>query len=122
MSTMYSESHEWARQDGEVYVIGLSSFAAGEVGEVIHVELPAVGDSVTQGEAMGEIESVKSVNDIYAPVTGTVEAVNEALADQPEYINQDAMGKGWLLTVRASSDDPCAGLMDEAAYQAHIRS
>lgn len=122
MSIMFTESHEWVRQDGDVYVVGLSAFAAGEVGEVIHVELPAVGETITQGEAMGEIESVKSVNDIYAPISGTVETINESLADNPESINQDAMGQGWLLTVRASAANPCEGLMDEAAYQSHIRS
>ncbi|TVR44362.1 MAG: glycine cleavage system protein GcvH [Planctomycetota bacterium] len=122
MSEHYLESHEWARRDGDLIVIGLSPFAAGEVGEIIHVELPEIGSSLSKGEAMGEIESVKSVNDIYAPVSGEVVAVNEALADAPELVNNDALGEGWLCKLKASDADPLAGLMDRAAYDAHIRA
>lgn len=115
----YLESHEWARQDGDEIVVGLSPFAANEVGEVIHVELPAVGTQVTRGAAMAEIESVKSVNDCYAPVTGEVVAVNDELAEHPELVNDDAEGKGWFVRVRPSDADPLAGLMDAEAYRQH---
>ena len=122
MSEFYLESHEWARVEGDLVVVGLSPFAAGEVGEIIHIELPAVGDTLSKGEPMGEIESVKSVNDIYSPIDGEVIEVNEALADAPELVNNDALAAGWFLKVKASADDTHRGLMDSAAYDAHIRS
>lgn len=121
MSEYYLESHEWARADGDLYVVGLSPFAAGEVGEIIHIELPEVGSSITRGEAMGEVESVKSVNDIYAPISGEIVAINDALADNPEVVNNDALGAGWFLKVKASDADPLAGLLDSNAYDQHIR-
>jgi glycine cleavage system H protein len=121
MSVFFMESHEWARLDGDEVVVGISSFAAGEVGEVIHVELPEAGAIVTKGEACAEIESVKSVNDFYAPVDGTVVKVNEALGDAPELVNAEAEAGGWFFTIKPSADEPLAGLMDQAAYDAHIR-
>ena len=122
MSEFYLESHEWARVEGDIVVVGLSPFAADEVGEIIHIELPAAGDSLSKGEAMGEIESVKSVNDIYSPIDGEVVEVNEALVDAPELVNSDALGAGWFLKVKASADNVTAGLLDAASYDAHIRS
>lgn len=120
MSERYLESHEWARPEGTAVVIGLSPFAAGEVGEIIHVELPAVGSTVTRGQPMGEIESVKSVNDIYSPVTGTVIAINEALRDHPELVNQEPLAGGWFIRVSTVGGDPLEGLLDAAGYQQHI--
>ena len=122
MSEYYLESHEWARVEGDLVVVGLSPFAAGEVGEIIHIELPAVGDSLSKGEAMGEIESVKSVNDIYSPLDGEVIEINESLTDAPELVNNDALAAGWFLKVKASGSDITEGLMDVSAYEAHIRS
>jgi len=122
MSMVYTESHEWARADGEEIVVGISSFAAGEVGEIIHVELPKPGTTVNRGKGMAEIESVKSVNDIYAPVDGEISAINEALADKPELVNEDPSGAGWLVRIKPSGDQPLAGLMDEAAYEKHTQS
>ena len=121
MSLHFMESHEWARQDGDEIVIGLSAFAAGEVGDVIHVELPEVGASTKRGEALAEIESVKSVNDYYSPVDGEVIAVNEALADNPELVNQSPEGDGWFAKIKPSSDQPLDGLLDAAAYQAKVQ-
>ncbi|GDY11745.1 glycine cleavage system H protein [Planctomycetota bacterium] len=120
MSEAYLPTHEWARADGDQVVIGLSPFAAGEVGEIIHVQLPKVGATLKRGTACAEIESVKSVNDIYAPVDGTVVEVNTALADHPELVNQDPLGKGWFARVRPSGAQPLAGLMPAAAYQAQL--
>ncbi len=120
MSEFYRESHEWARQEGEEIVIGLSSYAAGEVGEVIHVELPEIGDQAETGIPIAEIESVKAVNDFYSPVTGTVTAVNEKLEEQPELVNQDPQGTGWFFKLKPAGDDPFAGLLDQAAYDKHI--
>ena len=120
MGTWYLDSHEWARADGAEVVVGLSAYAAGEVGDVIHVQLPAVGTAVKRGGHLADIESVKSVNEIYAPVDGTVTAVNAALAEQPELVNQDPGGKGWFLRIKPSAAQPFAGLKDEATYLAQV--
>jgi len=116
MDIGYLESHEWARRDGDAVLVGLSKFAAGEIGEVIHVELPATGERVERGQAVGEIESVKAVNDFYSPVTGEVVAINEALGDKPELVNEDPEGGGWFMRVRAEGDDPLAGLLSADDY------
>ncbi len=118
MSESYLPTHEWARQDGPLVVIGLSAFAAGEVGEVIHVELPKVGQKLTRGSACAEIESVKSVNDYYAPVDGEVVEVNAALAAKPETLNADPLGAGWFAKVKPSAPAPLAGLLPAAQYLA----
>lgn len=122
MSEAYLKSHEWARSEGAEVVIGLSPFAAGEVGEVIHVELPKVGATVNRGKPCAEIESVKSVNDFYSPVDGVVVAVNDGLADQPELVNQDALGKGWFARIKPSVADPLDGLLSKADYEAQIQA
>jgi len=120
MSESYLPTHEWARPAGAQLTVGLSAFAAGEVGEVIHVQLPAVGTVLTRGKPCAEIESVKSVNDFYSPVDGTVTAVNAELANHPELVNQDPMGKGWFLTVTPTGKDPLAGLTPSAPYLASV--
>lgn len=121
MTEHYLPSHEWARQDGSVITIGLSAFAAGEVGEVIHVELPKVGATLTKGKACAEIESVKSVNDFYAPVDGVVTEINSALAAQPELLNQDSTGKGWFAKIKPASTTPLSGLLTSEQYQAQLK-
>ena len=118
MSERYLPTHEWARLDGADVVIGLSAFAAGEVGEVIHVELPKAGQKVARGQACAEIESVKSVNDYYSPVDGEVVEVNPAIAAHPELVNEDPAGKGWFVRIRPSAKDPLAGLLSAAEYAA----
>jgi glycine cleavage system H protein len=121
MSACYLPTHEWARTEGDLVVIGLSAFAAGEVGDVIHVGLPKVGATVSRGVACAEIESVKSVNDYYAPLDGSVVAINEALADHPELVNQDPGGTGWFAKVKPAKPDWAAGLLAEAQYQASLK-
>ena len=121
MSERYLPSHEWARTEGDLIVIGLSPFAAGEVGDVIHVELPKVGATLTRGKACAEIESVKSVNDYYAPVDGTVTAVNAALANAPELLNQDPLNKGWFVKIKPTKADALAGLMTNDEYQKQLK-
>jgi len=121
MSERYLPTHEWARTEGDLIVIGLSPFAAGEVGDVIHIELPKVGATLTRGKACAEIESVKSVNDYYAPVDGTVTAVNTALANAPELLNQDALNKGWFAKIKPSKADALAGLMTNDEYQKQLK-
>jgi glycine cleavage system H protein len=120
MSESYLPTHEWARAEGGLVVIGLSPFAAGEVGEVIHVQLPAVGAALARGKACAEIESVKSVNDYYSPVDGTVTEVNAALANNPELVNSDPLKGGWFVKIKPAKADALAGLLSAADYQAKI--
>jgi len=121
MSDRYLPSHEWARTEGDLVVIGLSSFAAGEVGDVIHVGLPKIGAVLTRGVACAEIESVKSVNDYYSPLDGTVTAVNDALADHPELLNQDPAGTGWFAKVKPAKPGALDGLLTAEQYQAGLK-
>ena len=121
MNEHYLPTHEWARLDGAAVVIGLSPFAAGEVGEVIHVQLPKVGDVLTRGKPCAEIESVKSVNDYYSPVDGTVVEVNPALANAPELVNGDPLGKGWFVRITPAKPDALAGLLGAEAYLAKLK-
>ena len=116
----YTEAHEWVRDLGDGVVrIGITDHAQSQLGDVVFVQLPAVGDTVTAGAAVGEVESTKSVSDVYAPISGVVSAVNEALADAPETINADPYGEGWLveITVEDGAGDPTGELLDAAAYQ-----
>jgi glycine cleavage system H protein len=121
MSTCYLPTHEWARAEGDLVVVGLSAFAAGEVGDVIHVGLPKVGGTVARGVACAEIESVKSVNDYYSPLDGTVVEANPALADHPELVNQDPTGKGWFAKIRPAKAAWADGLLSAEQYQAGLK-
>src|SRR5689334_3381225 len=122
----YTDQHEWALvQDsggeGTVVRIGITDHAQDALGDIVYVQLPAVGDDVAPGGAIGEVESTKSVSDVYAPIAGVVTAVNEALEDAPETINADPYGEGWLVEIRVAGDgDPTADLLDAAAYQALV--
>jgi glycine cleavage system H protein len=113
----YSRSHEWARHndDGSV-TVGISDSAQDQLGDMVYVELPEVGQSVTAEEACAVVESVKAASDVYAPVTGEVVEVNDALGDAPEIVNQDAYGAGWLFRVKPSDVDELDALMDGDAY------
>lgn len=114
---LYSKSHEWLRVEGAEAYIGITHFAQEALGDITYVDLPAVGDTLTAGKELGSIESVKAASELYAPVSGTVSAVNEALADAPDLVNKDPYGQAWLLRITLTS--PPAGLMDAAAYEAH---
>jgi len=114
----YSKDHEWARSEGGRVRVGITDFAQDALGDIVFVSLPAVGTTVATGDVIGEIESTKSVSELYAPVAGEVVAVNEALADAPERLNQDPYGEGWVCEVVASEPDATMGLMDAAAYRA----
>jgi glycine cleavage system H protein len=123
----YTEQHEWALVQGgdggsTVVRVGLTDHAQDALGDIVFVQLPDVGDDVSPGNPMGEVESTKSVSDVYAPVAGTVTAVNDALADAPETINADPYGAGWLVEIEVSGDagDPTDGLLDAAAYRALV--
>ena len=116
----YSAEHEWARRldDSSRVRVGITDFAQDALGDVVYVDLPAVGGSVATGEAVGELESTKSVSEMYAPVAGTVVAVNEALADQPQLLNEDPYGEGWLCEIEMSDPAGLDAMMDAATYLA----
>ena len=114
----YTDDHEWLRVEGGEGVIGVTAYAAGELGDVVFVELPAVGRKVSQAQTFGVIESVKTASDLFSPAAGEVIAVNEALGDKPELVNDDPYGEGWLVRVRL--DDPATatqGLRDADSYR-----
>ncbi len=115
----YTRSHEWVRREGDVAMVGITHYAQEQLGEVVYVELPEVGQQVEQGSELGTLESVKAVSEFYAPVTGEVVEVNEGLADEPDLVNQDPYGGGWLVKIRVGGVDESA-LMDAAAYEAFI--
>ena len=117
----FLKSHEWARiEDGGQVTVGISEHAQSLLGDLVYVELPAVGDSVTVGAAAAVVESVKAASDVYSPVAGTVTAVNEALSDKPETINEDAYGAGWMFTVRINDADQFNELLSPDEYAALI--
>lgn len=112
----YSKEHEWVRVDGSTATIGITSFAADELGDIVFVELPESGASLSQFATFGVVESVKAVSDLYAPISGTVTEVNAALRDQPELLNTDAFGAGWIARVELADPTELDALMDAAAY------
>lgn len=116
----YTSDHEWVRDDGELLVIGITSFAQEQLGDVVYVDLPSAGAEVEQGQAFGEVESTKSVSDLFAPVSGTVVERNEDLDDRPELVNADPYGDGWMVTIRPSDRSQLEQLMEAAAYQATL--
>jgi glycine cleavage system H protein len=115
----YTKDHEWVRTDGDTLRVGVTDYAQEALGDIVFVTLPDVGAEVTAGTPCGEIESTKSVSDVYAPVTGTVVGRNENLDSAPELINSDPYGDGWMLEIR-SSGDAAEGLLDAEAYQAGL--
>jgi glycine cleavage system H protein len=117
----YTKEHEWVKLEGDVATIGITDYAQHELGDVVYVELPAAGAKVEAGQAFGTVESVKSVSEIFSPVTGEVTEANATLGEHPETINQDAHGSAWLVRVRATdAKKEIASLMDAAAYEAYI--
>ncbi len=116
----YSEEHEWVRVDDEIATVGITDFAQGQLGDIVYVELPAVGDRVEAGAVIGELESTKSVSDIFSPLSGEVVARNESLDGGPEVINSDPYGEGWLIKLRPLDDDPTSGLLEAEAYAALV--
>ena len=113
----YTAEHEWVALDGDIATVGITSYAADKLGDVVFVELPAVGSTVTAATVVGEIESTKSVGELYAPLTGDVIAVNDAVVDDPSLVNADPFGDGWLVKLRVDMSAP-AELLDRDAYLA----
>ena len=121
MSEMkFSEEHEWISLDGDIATIGITDYAQEQLGDVVYVELPQVGKRVKPGDDMAVVESVKAASEVYAPVSGEVTAVNEALSDAPDAVNTDALGAGWFVKIRLSDPSELDKLMDQAAYAAFI--
>jgi glycine cleavage system H protein len=118
----YTESHEWAKQEGGLIVIGVSDYAQNQLGDVVFVELPAIGKDVTAGKAFGVVESVKAASDVNAPVSGTVVAINDALANDPALVNKDAFGGGWFIKIRPSNPAEMNQLLDAGTYQKKIEA
>ena len=112
---LYSESHEWVKVEGDLAIIGVSDLAQAEMGHITYVDLPSEGDEVAAGAEFGALESVKASSELYSPVSGTVEAVNEELESAPEKVNEDAYG-AWIIKVRMSDPSELEALMDAAAY------
>lgn len=114
----YSSDHEWVSVDGTRVRVGITDYAQDALGDVVYVQVPTVGQVVNAGDSFGEVESTKSVSDVYAPVSGTVVAVNEALSATPEALNQDPYGNGWLCEIEMSDAAQVDGLLDAEGYQA----
>jgi glycine cleavage system H protein len=120
--TRYTKDHEYVYVDGDIGTVGISDHAQAQLGDVVFVELPLVGAKVGKGDAIAVVESVKAASDVFTPVSGEVVEVNSAVEAQPGLINEDSIGKGWLMKIRLASVGEVAALMDEAAYQAFLAS
>ncbi len=118
----YSKEHEWVRVEGEDAILGITEFAQDELGDVVFVELPRMGDSFSADDEIGTIESVKAVAEIYTPISGEIVAVNDGVESQPEKLNEDPHGEGWLVRMRLSKPDELDALMTAEEYEAYTRS
>lgn len=117
---LYSKEHEWVRREGSDLRIGITEFAQSELGDIVFVELPEVGEEITANEPFGSVESVKTVSELYAPVSGTVVEVNEDLEDNPEYVNESPYEKAWMIVIEPSDDSELDNLLSAEEYEAHI--
>jgi len=114
---LYNAEHDWARVDGDEAVLGITWYAADSLGELVHFEPPAVGSTVATGRSYGEVESVKAVSDLISPLSGEVLAVNQKVVDEPETVNEDPYGEGWLVRIKMSNPAELDSLLDAAAYR-----
>jgi glycine cleavage system H protein len=116
----YSKEHEWVLVEGNVATVGITDFAQDQLGDIVFVELPGVGDKVSKEDAFGVVESVKAVSDIYAPVSGKVLEVNDDLPENPEMINEDAYGDGWIIKIEMNDPEELQELMTAAEYEEYV--
>ena len=116
----YTKDHEWTRQKGGKVLVGITDFAQDQLGDVVFVELPAVGDEVKRGESFGVVESTKAVSELFAPVSGKVVEVNDPLVEAPEHINEDPYEEGWMIAIEPSDPRELTELLDARAYKAHV--
>jgi glycine cleavage system H protein len=121
MTTRYTKDHEWVRMEGDVAVIGISKYAAEQLGDVVYVELPQVGANFDKGADMAVVESAKAASDVYAPIGGEVVAANDALSGQPDLVNQSPDGEGWFVKLKAANKSDLDALMDQAAYDDYVK-
>lgn len=120
MTVKYTEDHEWIRVEGATGTVGITDHAQEQLGDIVFIELPEVGRTVAKGDETGVVESVKAASEIYAPVSGEIVEINEALVDAPQTVNTDPAGAGWFYKIRLAEPGQIDGLMDEAAYKAHV--
>ncbi|HEX6441172.1 MAG TPA: glycine cleavage system protein GcvH [Stellaceae bacterium] len=118
--TRFTKEHEWVRLEGDTVVIGITDYAQEQLGDVVYVELPEIGREVEQGKEAAVVESAKAASEVYAPVSGEVVEVNDAIVGDPAKVNADAQGEGWFIKVRLADPKQFDGLMDEKAYEAYI--
>ncbi len=122
MSTRYTKDHEWVRMEGDVATVGITAYAAEQLGDVVYAELPAEGATFAQGADMAVVESAKTASDVYAPISGVIAAANEAIKNENwEIINQSPQGEGWFVKIKASNKAEFDALMDEAAYADYVK-
>lgn len=122
MSIKYTSDHEWAREDSGVYTVGISAHAADQLGDVVFVELPEVGKTLSKGDDMAVVESVKAASDVYAPISGEIVEVNQSIVDEPAKVNEDPQGNAWFVKIKASEAGELDALMDEAAYKEFVEN
>lgn len=116
----YTEEHEWVRMEGDVAIVGISAYAAEQLGDVVYVELPAIGAKVVKGKDMAVVESAKAASDVYAPISGEIVAVNDALGSAPETVNAGAEAGGWFVKIKPSNAGEIDALMDAGAYKTFV--
>jgi glycine cleavage system H protein len=117
----YTESHEWAKVDGNKATVGITDYAQHELGDIVYIELPEVGREVKKGEVFGSVESVKAVSDLYSPLSGKVIEVNDELSSHPEFINQDPYGKGWIIKIEIKDEKERNKLMNAESYELFVK-
>lgn len=122
MTRYFTEDHEWIEVEGDAGTVGITDYAQGQLGDITFVELPEVGATVSKGDSVSVVDSVKAASDVYTPVSGTVVDANTALADEPELVNTDAEKSGWLFRITLSDPAELGDLMDEAAYKIYVES
>ncbi|NRG19779.1 glycine cleavage system protein GcvH [Rhizobiales bacterium] len=120
MSTYYSEDHEWISVDGDVATVGITDYAQSQLGDVVYVELPETGKTLSKGDEAAVVESVKAASEVYAPVDGEVVEANAALVDEPAKVNEDPQGAAWFIKIKLSNASQLDDLMDEAGYKAYV--
>lgn len=121
MTTRYTTDHEWVRLEGDVAVVGITPYAAEQLGDVVYVELPAVGKAVKAGGEMAVVESAKAASDVYAPISGEISAVNDALSASPQLVNEGADAGGWFAKIKPANASELDALMDSAAYAEYVK-
>ena len=117
----YTKDHEWIQIEGKIATVGITDFAQGELGDIVYIDVDTLDDTIAEGEVFGSVEAVKTVSDLFMPLTGEIIAFNEALEDDPELVNSDPYDKGWMIKIEISDESQIAALLDAAAYELLIK-